>query len=67
MRFLAAVVLGLLCAGCGGHGKATADAVAAPVVTPMQARERLVHDLDVQKQLARDRAEQFDEAADRDR
>ena len=63
MRLLAVVVLGSLCSACDGPGKAAA----APVVTPMQVREQLVHDLDVQKQLARGRAEQFDEAADRDR
>lgn len=43
------------------------DAVAAPVVAPMQARWRLVLDVDVQKQLARHRPAQCDEAADRDR
>jgi hypothetical protein len=71
---LAAMVL---CTGCRrapeqsppqpapGH-KVAASPLAAPVTAPMAARERLMSDLDRQKQLARERADDFATAADRD-
>lgn len=44
----------MLFAGCG-HSAVT-EAVAAPVNAPMVARERLLHDLDGQRNAARQRA-----------
>ncbi len=73
MRNLLAVASVLLFAGCGHAPHTAAPArpapipdLAAPVLAPMAARERLLEDLEVQKQKAHDRADTFDEAADRD-
>jgi hypothetical protein len=44
----------LVFAGCGNS--AVTEAVAAPVNAPMVARERLLHDLDGQRDTARQRA-----------
>lgn len=73
MRTSLAVVSVLLCASCGHAPYTAAPArsapipdLAAPVLAPMAARERLLEDLEVQKQKAHDRADTFDEAADRD-
>ncbi|MCA8944205.1 MAG: hypothetical protein KDB80_16690 [Planctomycetes bacterium] len=50
----------LVTASCSGE--ATSDA-ALPVTAPMKARDRLLHDLEIQKQKARERADQFDQAS----
>lgn len=73
MRNLLAVASVLLFAGCG-HTPPTAAPerpapipdLAAPVLAPMAARQRLLQDLETEKQQARDRADTFDEAAGRD-
>ena len=73
MKALALLVFAVLAAGCGSSGEpASAEPAppssefALPVTAPMQARERMLHDLDKQKQLARDRAAQAGEAGGRD-
>lgn len=67
MRTLPTLTMFLLCAGCGRAPDTAAPArpaptsdLAAPVLAPMAARERLLEDLEQQKQQARDRAAQFD-------
>jgi hypothetical protein len=74
MRTLPTLTLFLLCAGCGRAPNAAAATqpaptsdLAAPVLAPMAARERLLEDLEVQKQQARSRASQFDAVTDDDR
>jgi cytochrome c553 len=73
MRLLTklAVVSTLACGGC--HGKSAASmpppasapsSLAAPIVAPMAARERLLHDLDAQKRAANVRQQEFDAATD---
>ena len=68
MRAPALVLFAALLAGCGGEpqhpapGEPTPAApapsaeAALPVTAPMQARDRLLHDLEKQSRQARDRA-----------
>lgn len=64
MRNLLIVASLLLCTGCGRTPEAPPQSeLAAPVLAPMQARERLLEDLEQQQQQARDRSAQFDDAA----
>ena len=75
MRTLLLAAWLLLLTGCGGAKAGPAgpkqppatSAMATPVIAPMQARERLLHDLDIQKQNARDRATTLDGVIERDR
>jgi hypothetical protein len=73
MRTLLVIAFALLFAGCSHaphsaapRRPAPAADLAAPVLAPMAARERLLEDLGDQKQLARDRAATLDDVADRD-
>lgn len=73
MRTVLTVASLLLCTGCGrapataapGAPAASPD-LAAPVLAPMAARERLLDDLGQEKQKARERSSVFDDAAGRD-
>lgn len=69
MRNLLILASLLLCAGCGRTTDTATPApqsdFAAPVLAPMQARERLLEDLEQQQQQARDRSAMFDDAAGR--
>jgi hypothetical protein len=59
LRKAVLVALPCLCAGCEPppDGAAPTESVfAKPVTAPMAARERLLHDVDIQKQLANGRA-----------
>ncbi len=69
------VAFAVLFTGCGRAPRETArpepgapaSVIAAPVLAPMVARERLLEDLGQQQQQARERAAVFDDAAGRDR
>ena len=75
LRTAALILLPCLCAGCepppqsgagqsGENEKAATPMLAKPVLAPMAARERLLHDLDVQKAAANVRAGQMDSVID---
>lgn len=66
MKRAAIVLVSCLLAGCGGSESDTPDA-ALPVVAPMQARERLLHDVAKQNDKARERAATIEAINDRDR
>ena len=79
MRTVSLVALALLLCGCRHETPASQSPpaaapepsaisdLAAPITAPMVVRERLLHDLDQQKQLARERAGTMDEVVNRDR
>lgn len=58
MRILAICVL-LAATGCSGE---TAEPVALPITAPMTSRDMLLHDLEIQKRNARERADQLEQA-----
>ena len=73
MRALLLVGLPLLFTGCGGSPVEPAEAepessvLALPITAPMKVRERLLHDLDIEKGKANDRASVLDGVISRDR
>lgn len=70
LRAAVLVVLPCLCVGCEPppDGEAPSEPVLAKVVTaPMAARERLLHDLEIEKQRANDRAGQMQDVIDSSR
>lgn len=58
MRRLA-ICLFLATCGCSSD---TDSGAALPVTAPMQSRDRLLHDLEVQRRNARERADQLEQA-----
>ena len=73
LRMTILLLLPCLCFGCkppskgdpsNGEQKAATPMLAKPVIAPMAARERLLHDLEVQKQHANVRAGQMQSVID---
>ncbi len=67
VRRIAAVLAALTLTACGSKVEPAKSDLALPITAPMAARERLLHDMKKNKDAAKDRERQFEEAIGRDR
>jgi hypothetical protein len=67
VRRIAAVLAALSLTSCGSKDEPVKSDLTLPITAPMQARERLLHDMKKNKDAAKERERKFDETIDRDR